>query len=66
MAKPCWGEEVRHLAREGKCVAWKKGPSRDRTRSSGACFPWQAQLSKKRDIIAIMFPREVLQHSPLD
>jgi hypothetical protein len=30
-----------------------------------ACFPWQPQLSKKRDFLPIMFPRDFVQYSPL-
>jgi len=41
---------------KGKCVAWKKGTSRGRSRSSRAGLEWQPKLSKKRDFIPIMFP----------
>jgi hypothetical protein len=30
-----------------------------------ACFPWQPQLSKKRDFLPIMFPHDFVQYSPL-
>ncbi len=50
------------MVRKGQMRGVEKGTSWGRSRSSRACFQWQPQLSKKRDFLPFMFPRELLQH----
>ena len=45
-------------------MAWKKGTSLDRSRSSPACLDWSPKRKRKRDFTPVTFSCEFLQHSP--
>jgi hypothetical protein len=45
-------------------MAWKRGTSLDRSRSSPACLDWSPKRKRKRDFTPVTFSCEFLQHSP--
>ena len=53
------------MVRKGHMLAWNKGTSWNRSPAFRACCQWQPQLSKQRDFLPLMVPRECVPPNPL-